>query len=77
MKFMKGMKALLTSGGADLAGPALPGAVCGRRATRQDRSEMLDGLVGRAPPTYRTAAAGGRQVSDVFMSFMSFMVNAL
>jgi hypothetical protein len=34
MKGMKGMK--IMKGQADLACPASPGAVCGRRATRQD-----------------------------------------
>ena len=34
-------------------------------------------LSGRASPTHRSAAAGGRQVSAVFMHFMFFMVNAL
>jgi hypothetical protein len=38
--FMKGMKAVVTSDDADLAGPASPGAVCERRATDK-ASELL------------------------------------
>jgi hypothetical protein len=50
-------------------------AVCGRLATRQDAGQRK-GLVGRGSSTHRLAAAGGRQVSAVFVSFVSFVVQA-
>ena len=34
-------------------------------------------LVGRTPPSHRVAAAGGRQISALFVSFVSFVVHAL
>ena len=48
---------------ADLAGPASPGRGVRETRDRQDAGEVVVRLVGRASPSHRLAAAGGRQVS--------------
>jgi cytochrome c oxidase subunit 2 len=63
--------------GADLAGPASPGAVCGRGATDKTLKFSRTVLSGRVSPAHRVAAGGGRQVSVVFVCFVFFVVVAL
>jgi hypothetical protein len=82
MKVMKDMKAMKESptserseAPADLARPAAPGAVSVRPATDKTRKDLgfrfrFVVLSGRGSRTHRLAAAGGRQVSAAFMSFM-------
>jgi hypothetical protein len=50
--------------------------MCGRQR-RQDLTETDKSLVGSLAPTHRRAAAGDRQVSAVFVFFVSFVVMAL